>query len=534
MIKSLIIGSSGTFISRILGFVRSFLIVYLLGTGLIGDAYNVANVIPNTIYLMVVGSTFNAYFLPELVKRRRNGQDFDQYANQLLSISLVGFIFITLLAYPAAPLILKLSSTFTKHSANNLALVLLYYFLPQIAFYALYAILTQICNAVKQFSIILWAPVVNNVIVIAALLTLLPGKNHILNIYHNNLLIAYIGITTTLGVIAQTLILLFSLKSSGMRYKFQLRYNLISFKEVLSIGSWSILFTLTNQIYAMLLSKLTTAVNSKIALRYSGGIGYTSYMNSYLILMVFHSLVIVTLMNRVQPSIIHVLKKKESLLSVLYSLEKIICILIVPVATYLLFFGEFTMRFLFSHGNAPVIAQSIGHILQMMSIGLVPYSLQFLYLRYFYMHQNLKQPFFINLAIACFENLSIYLAYLFPPLLWKIPFMALCFTISYIMGAFLTVFMLKRLILPLYSFRNLLINLSKSLCVSLIAAMSTLITLGIINTRISHLHSRLILLLNATLSSLMFITFVALYFNILYIPIRKIPLLLNSVTAHDK
>ena len=64
LIKSTTTFSFFTFLSRILGYIRDFLIAITLGSGPISDAFFVAFRIPNTFRRLFAEGTFNAAFVP--------------------------------------------------------------------------------------------------------------------------------------------------------------------------------------------------------------------------------------------------------------------------------------------------------------------------------------------------------------------------------------------------------------------------------------------------------------------------------------
>ena len=75
-----LIKSTGTFslfiiLSRVLGYIRDFLIAIYLGSGPIADAFFVAFRIPNTFRRLFAEGTFNAAFIPsytsELLNRKK-------------------------------------------------------------------------------------------------------------------------------------------------------------------------------------------------------------------------------------------------------------------------------------------------------------------------------------------------------------------------------------------------------------------------------------------------------------------------------
>jgi putative peptidoglycan lipid II flippase len=50
MFRSSSVMAAGTLASRFTGFLRTFVLLYALGTKNLGDAYNVANSVPNAVY----------------------------------------------------------------------------------------------------------------------------------------------------------------------------------------------------------------------------------------------------------------------------------------------------------------------------------------------------------------------------------------------------------------------------------------------------------------------------------------------------
>ena len=74
----------GTIISRITGLVRNLLLVAVLGTGILGDAYNVANTTPNILYNLLIGGALSAVFVPQIVKSFRDNDGGSAYVSRLV------------------------------------------------------------------------------------------------------------------------------------------------------------------------------------------------------------------------------------------------------------------------------------------------------------------------------------------------------------------------------------------------------------------------------------------------------------------
>src|SRR5690606_34263499 len=99
-----------------------------------------------------------------------------RFINRLVTMGVVVFVAVTLLATLGAPLLVGLYTvTASEGSALSedgaaLAVVFAYWCLPQILFYALYSLLSEVLNARGVFGPYAWAPVVNNIVAITGML----------------------------------------------------------------------------------------------------------------------------------------------------------------------------------------------------------------------------------------------------------------------------------------------------------------------------------------------------------------------------
>ena len=74
LIRSSSFMALGTIFSRITGLVRNLMIVAVLGTGILGDTYNVGNTTPNIIYNLLIGGSLTAVFVPQIVRAFRDSE----------------------------------------------------------------------------------------------------------------------------------------------------------------------------------------------------------------------------------------------------------------------------------------------------------------------------------------------------------------------------------------------------------------------------------------------------------------------------
>ena len=106
-----LIKSTGTFgfftiISRLLGYIRDFLIAIFLGTGVLADVFFVAFRIPNTFRRLFSEGTFNAAFVPsytsEIIKGKKNA---NKFANDIFNLLFLGLFFLILIVQIFMPYI---------------------------------------------------------------------------------------------------------------------------------------------------------------------------------------------------------------------------------------------------------------------------------------------------------------------------------------------------------------------------------------------------------------------------------------------
>src|SRR4051794_41767998 len=66
--------AAGTFVSRVLGFVRASMLSGLLGISgfLAADAFVTANTVPNQIYNLIAGGLLNAVLVPQITRAARH------------------------------------------------------------------------------------------------------------------------------------------------------------------------------------------------------------------------------------------------------------------------------------------------------------------------------------------------------------------------------------------------------------------------------------------------------------------------------
>ena len=125
-------------VSRITGFLRSVAIAAAVGAGIysVGDAYGLANTLPNMVYELLLGGVLTSVLIPVLVKAQQDDQDRGvAYTQRLLSIATAGLAGATLLAVLAAPWLIGIFGGPPQY--RSVAALWATLLLPEIFFYGL-------------------------------------------------------------------------------------------------------------------------------------------------------------------------------------------------------------------------------------------------------------------------------------------------------------------------------------------------------------------------------------------------------------
>lgn len=159
-----------TMASRVLGFARDILIAAFMGAGPAAEAFFVAFALPNMFRRFFAEGAFNTAFVPLFSKKLERGEDAAGFAREAFS-GLAGLLIVlTLLAQLAMPwLVLAMAGGFAADERLPLATLMGRFAFPYILFISLAALASGVLNAAGRFAAAAAAPVLLNVILIAAM-----------------------------------------------------------------------------------------------------------------------------------------------------------------------------------------------------------------------------------------------------------------------------------------------------------------------------------------------------------------------------
>ncbi len=265
LLGSSVVVAAGTGLSRVSGLVRSVIVASVIGTVALGDAYNIANQTPNTIYDLVLGGVIAATLIPVIVERFEH--DDHRAVDAVASVITVGLVALTLAATALSPFIIRLY-TLGKDPTEadqqiSLAVPLLVMFMPQVLFYGLSSLWTALLNARRSFAAPAFAPVLNNVIVVCVFLAIrrvADTPNPTLEqVRDDQVLLLLAGLGTTAGIVAMALVLWPAMRRAGIRIHLNLEWRNPAVTAVLRLSGWTLGYVVVN---AAMFWLMVTLINS--------------------------------------------------------------------------------------------------------------------------------------------------------------------------------------------------------------------------------------------------------------------------------
>src|SRR6266568_2369160 len=370
LVRSSGVMALGTLASRVTGLVRSVVLVYAIGVKGLGNSYNYANTLPNTVYNLAIGGILTSVIVPLLVsaarRHRDRGESYDQRMFTLVTVALAG---ITLVATLAAAPIASLYDPKATGTEHHLLVIFAYFFIPQIFFYGVSSLAGAILNARGHFAAPMWTPVVNNIVVTVvavAFMVVAAGQNVNNAGTITSAEVLLLGIGTTLGIVAQTAALVPALRRVGFRWHPRFDFRRAEINEIGRMAGWMFGYVLTTQV-------------------------------AFLVTSVVASSVITALLPRMSA---HASDRRYDLVRADFSTGvRLGSVVVAPAALVLAVLGPSLAEVLLGWGNtSDASARYLGLVFSIFSLGLMPYMLFQLLLRVFYALHDSKTPALIGVV----------------------------------------------------------------------------------------------------------------------------------------
>ena len=231
-----------TIVSRVTGFIRTWAMAAAIGMSLLSSSYQVANNLPNMLYELVMGGMLVTAFLPVYMGvRREQGRDAsNEYVGNLLGILLLLLGGISVLGTVFAPGFIWTQSFLSGDGGSmNTAAFMFRFFAIQILFYGLGSVFSGVLNAHRDYFWSTFAPVLNNVIVIASFMGFAPVSAQ----FGERAGIILIAAGTTFGVFVQMACQIPALGKHGVHPHIHIDFKDPALRQTITLGIPTLLAT---------------------------------------------------------------------------------------------------------------------------------------------------------------------------------------------------------------------------------------------------------------------------------------------------
>ncbi|WP_223166634.1 murein biosynthesis integral membrane protein MurJ [Nonomuraea sp. SYSU D8015] len=446
MLRASAIMAAGTMVSRVTGFVRTMVLAYAIGTAALGDAYNAAYAIPYSILDLLLLGVLSSVVVPMIVRAQQHDADGGRaYEQRLLTVAAVGLVGVAVISVFAAPLLIDLYTDWAPGSRKyEVAVTLARFILPQLAFFGVGAVAGAILNTRDRYGAPMWAPVLNNMVVICVFLVYAvmtrPYGGDIDLVSDGEL--ALLGLGTTAGIVAQATVLIIALRRVG--FSFVPRFDVWNARlgEMAKAGVWTIGYVIVTQLGFMLTTNLSSAAGDAVE-----GHGITPYTLAFQLFQLPYGVIGVSVITAMLPRMSRAVSEGRlgDVRSEFGSNVRLICALMIPVSLLLMVLGPAITVPIYGHGvNSVADAVYIGNVLQVYGLALVPFSVFQLLLRVFYSFGDTRTPVFVGAGTTAVNAALMVLFYALLPAAYAVMGLALAYAIAYGLGAVLAWWLASR------------------------------------------------------------------------------------------
>ncbi len=436
-VRNAAVMTAGTGLSRATGLLRVAVQAWAIGVAVstLADTYNRANVTPNIVYEIVLGGILTSVFVPVFVEwtATHGREEAWGVADRVLTLTAAALSAVALLGMLAAPWIMRfyLSASTAPDVERQIQVgtFFLRWFMPQIVFYGVGAIAGGVLNASRRFAAPMFAPVLNNVVVIATLVAYAimrgdaPASLAELTVPQATVL----GAGTTLGVVSMTLALWPSLRALGYHWRPRLDWRHPAVRRLVALSGWVVVYVAANQAAYQVIIVLSGRV---------GDGAFTAYQFAFLIFSLPHAVFAVSIFTALLPGMAErwTARDPQGVRELFSRGLRDTAVIVVPAALGFVALAVPICGVLLRWGQTGADdAELIGRTLQAFAVGLPFFSMFQLLTRTFYSLQDPRTPALVN-AGAAVVNVAADAVFVLA-LGWDVPGLALGHAVSYAFGA---------------------------------------------------------------------------------------------------
>ena len=393
ILRSILSISVATVLSRATGYGRYVAQAAAIGAGYVADAYTASILLPGLIYELFMGGILYSIFIPVLVDRitRVGEEDARRLTSALFSLvlplmmvlSLAGIVF-------ARPLVLLVtdwqSGLSPAEAGRTLDLAVLFFriFSLQMFFYGIGTIGTGVLQAHRHFFLPTFAPVLNNLMVIASFIAyaLLVDTDQTLAFY-----VLAVGVTA--GVAVMALALVPTMFSLGYRPRPQLGHPALL--PTARLAGPMVVLVAASVAFQLFGAYLATGFEALAELNYA----FTIFSLPY-------GVFVVAIATALMPELSekHSRRDADGYRETFSFGLRTMTFVVIPSAVGMISLSEPIVGLLYERGNFDAgDTETVSGLLVVYAAGLLGYSVYFYLVRAFYSRQNTKTPALLNVAI---------------------------------------------------------------------------------------------------------------------------------------
>ncbi|WES63596.1 murein biosynthesis integral membrane protein MurJ [Microbacter sp. GSS18] len=392
---SVLIGA-GTVVSRVTGLLRSVVLVAAIGSvgSRAGDAFGLANQLPNIVYAIISAGLLSAVVVPQIVKAAAHSDGGSAFVSKLFTLGTVVLLATAALATIGAPWLVQLYGPEFAPDQIALATAFAYWCLPQILFYGLYALVGEALNARRVYGPFTWAPIVNNIVSIAgfAVFVVVFGGPVTEVADWTPAMITLLAGTATGGIVLQSIVLLLFWRRANLPVRPDFRWRGVGLNHVGRMAGWTFLMVIAGQLAGLVQSRVLSGASGS-------GPATLASQNAWLLFMLPYSIIVLSIGTPYFTQLSeHASAGRDDQVRGDIGRSIRTLGLFIVVATAALAAAAVPASRIFT--NSAEQAQQAAPVLLCFLVSLIPLSVLFVIQRTFYAYDDTRTPFFFTLVQA--------------------------------------------------------------------------------------------------------------------------------------
>lgn len=393
----------GTLLSRLTGIGRTVAFI-ALPFGIVTDPYTVANNSPNMVYELVVGGVLSATLVPLFVGLLRPGHTRRdrEGVSAIVTLSLTLVVALSVALWVGAPWVIRSFGNSNKPGSAEFSTRLLRMFAPQVALYGCVTLSTALLQTRRVFAISMFAPILNNVIVIGVFVWVRrlisqvaptgTGTTFTLStVEANSHIVRVLGWGTTLGVFAMFAVTLPALRSANLGLRLIWKPTHPAIKELIGLTGWTMGYVVSNQVALWFVIRTASLNVGDLTL-------YTSANSTFFQLP--HGVIAVSIIAAIGPSLSDAFlsRSRRRFRALLSQNLRLLLLLMIPAAAGMAVLALPLTEIVLSRSQSVETARSVGEVLRYLTPGLPAFSCYLLLIGGFKAMRDTRTTFEINVV----------------------------------------------------------------------------------------------------------------------------------------